>query len=230
MDKKILEMYVKQEELSSNRSKRILLCFCVDVSASMAVSGMIDKVNQGIENFFRRTHSEILARDAADVCIVTFGDRAEVVCDFGAFDAACEKVLRSPIRATGTLTRLAEGVNCALDRLESHQRELAEVGNNAFVPWLVILSDGVSTEPETEVRRAAERVHALLRDNRLRTRCLSMGEGYKSLQHFTVEKVERLEELSVIDFFNLVSRSVSLASKQTIEHPSFELESDVGQN
>ena len=139
-------------------------------------------------------------------------------------------MLRSPIRATGTLTRLAEGVNCALDRLESHQRELAEVGNNAFVPWLVILSDGVSTEPETEVRRAAERVHALLRDNRLRTRCLSMGEGYKSLQHFTVEKVERLEELSVIDFFNLVSRSVSLASKQTIEHPSFELESDGGQN
>ncbi len=224
MDKSIHDLYVTHEEISRNRTKRILLCFCVDASASMAVSGMMDKVNQGIESFFRRTRSEILARDAADICIVTFGDRVEVVCDFGSFDAACERVLREPLRATGALTKLAAGVNCALDRLEEHQRQLAEVGNNAYLPWLIILSDGVSTEPEAELRKASERVFELLRANKLRTRCLSMDDGYKSLRHFTVGEVDRLEELSVIDFFDLVSRSVSLASKQAIERPAFELE------
>ena len=228
MDKTIESLYISHEELSRNRTKRILLCFCVDASASMAVSGMMEKVNQGIESFFRRTRSELLARDAADICIVTFGDRVEVVCDFGSFDDACEQVLRNPIRATGSLTRLAAGVNCALDRMENHQRELAQVGNNAYVPWLIILSDGVSTEPEEEVRKASERVFALLRANRLRTRCLSTDDGYESLRHFTVGKVDRLEELSVTDFFDVVSRSVSLASKHTIERPDFELEDGGG--
>ena len=40
--------------------------------------------------------------------------------------------------------------------------------------------------------------------------------------------MDRLEELSVTDFFDVVSRSVSLASKHTIERPDFELEEGGG--
>ena len=223
MDKYIQDIYLSNEELSRNRSKRILLCFCVDNSASMEVSGMMAQVNKGIDSFFRRTHGELLARDAADVCIVTFGDTVNLVCDFGSFDAACKRVLGHPIRATGTLTRLAEGVNYALDKLQAHQRELAEVGNNAYTPWLILLSDGFSTEPEDEVKKASKRVLDLVRADKLRTRCLGMGDGCESLKQFTITRVDRLERLSVIDFFILVSRSVSKASKLFIENGQFDL-------
>ena len=113
---------------------------------------------------------------------------------------------------------LAAGVNLALDRLDAHLAELAAVNNNAYVPWLIIISDGDSTEPSELVGKAAARVQEMLRARRLKTMCLNMGEGSRSLNAFAENgSVGRLENLKVVDFFEMLSRSVSETSKQVIE-------------
>lgn len=214
----ISDMMLHDQELSNNKSKRILICLCVDCSASMLRDGAMQQVNNGIEKFFERTDRSTLARDAADICIVSFGDTARVVCDFGPLEKAMSQVRREPIRANGSQTVLAAGVNLALDRLDAHLAELAAVNNNAYVPWLIIISDGDSTEPSALVGKASARVQEMLRARRLKTMCLNMGEGSRSLNAFAENgSVGRLENLKVMDFFEMLSRSVSETSKQVIE-------------
>ena len=58
----------------------------------------------------------------------------------------------------------------------------------------------------------------MLRARRLKTMCLNMGEGSRSLNAFAENgSVGRLENLKVVDFFEMLSRSVSETSKQVIE-------------
>ena len=223
----ISDMMLHDQELSSNKSKRILICLCVDCSASMLRGGAMQQVNSGIETFFEKTDRSTLARDAADICIVSFGDTARVVCDFGPLERAMAQVRRDPIRANGSQTVLAAGVELALDRLEEHLAELAAVNNNAYVPWLIIISDGDSTEPSALVAKAAARVQEMLRTRCLKTMCLNMGEGSRSLNAFAENgSVGRLENLKVVDFFEMLSRSVSETSKKVIENggPEFSMQ------
>ena len=223
----ISDMMLHDQELSNNKSKRILICLCVDCSASMLRDGAMQQVNSGIEMFFEKTNRSTLARDAADICIVSFGDTARVVCDFGPLEKAMSQVRREPIRANGAQTVLAAGVNLALDRLDAHLAELAAVNNNAYVPWLIIISDGDSSELDRVVRQAADRVQHLLRTFKLKTMCLSMGDGTRSLNDFSIDgKVDRLENMVVSKFFDNLSRNVSQASRDTVEHGGMDATTD----
>lgn len=212
------ELLLHDKELAQNTSKRIPICLCIDCSTSMLLNGAMNQVKQGVQDFFEKTYSNTLARDAADICIVSFGDTAHLLCDFGKLDAARQSLRENPLRANGAATALAAGVNLALDRLDAHLRELSQVNNNAYVPWLIIISDGDSTEPPELVRQAADRVQKMLRSHDLKTMCLNMGNGSRNLVDFTADgKVFRLDNLRVIDFFDMLSRSVSTASRAAIE-------------
>ena len=213
------ELVLRDQELSRNKSKRILMCLCIDSSASMARSGAIDEVRQGIDTFFARTNDDTLARDAADICIILFGDEAELVCDYGPLERTMAELRAHPIRATGARTMLAAGVNLALERLEAHQRELAAINNNAYVPWLILISDGDSNETPEVVGEAAAKVQTLLKAGKLKTKCMNVGEGSRNLKAFTIDgQVDTLGNLQVMDFFEMLSRSVSQTSKAVIEN------------
>lgn len=220
----VSELLLRDRELSNNKSKRVLLCLCIDNSASMTRGGVMGEVNRGIERFFERTDRNSLSRDAADICIVAFGDKAELVCDFGPLQRAMNQVKRQPIRATGAGTVLAAGVTLALERLDHHLKELASVNNNAYIPWLIIISDGDSTEAPAAVERAAAQVRRRVQAGALRTLCLSIGEGSRSLAAFTADgRVSRLEDLKVADFFDMLSRSVTQASQLAIQQGGVEI-------
>ena len=55
----ISDMMLHDQELSNNKSKRILICLCVDCSASMLRDGAMQQVNSGIEMFFEKTNHSI---------------------------------------------------------------------------------------------------------------------------------------------------------------------------
>ena len=80
---------------------------------------------------------------------------------------------------------LAAGVNMTLELLAAHQKQLEAVNNNAYIPWLIIISDGDSTERPDDVN-AAEHVQELLRAHELKTMCLNIGSGSNSLPAFTL--------------------------------------------
>ena len=112
----------------------------------------------------------------------------------------------------------------ALERLDHHLKELASVNNNAYIPWLIIISDGDSTEAPAAVERAAAQVRRRVQAGALRTLCLSIGEGSRSLAAFTADgRVSRLEDLKVADFFDMLSRSVTQASQLAIQQGGVEI-------
>lgn len=205
-------------DFAKNKSNRIMICLCIDCSASMLRQGAMKKVNNGMAAFLEKTNSDTLSRDAADICIVSFGDTAQLVSDFGTAEEALRNLRAQPILPVGANTVLAAGVNMTLDHLAAHQAQLAAVNNNSYIPWLIIISDGDSTERPADVNAAAERVRKLLRAHELKTMCLNIGSGSNSLPAFTLDgKVGRLDNLRVTDFFDMLSRNVSSASRAAVE-------------
>ncbi len=205
-------------DFAQNTSNRILICLCIDCSASMLRQGAMKKVNDGMAAFLEKTNSDTLSRDAADICIVSFGDTAQLVSDFGTAEEALRNLRAQPILPVGANTVLAAGVNMTLDHLAAHQAQLSAVNNNSYIPWLIIISDGDSTERPADVNAAAERVRKLLRAHELKTMCLNIGSGSNSLPAFTLDgKVGRLDNLRVTDFFDMLSRNVSSASRAAVE-------------
>lgn len=212
------ELLSRDLGFAQNKSNRIMICLCIDCSASMLRQGAMKKVNDGMTAFLEKTNADILARDAADICIVSFGDTAQLVSDFGTADEALRSLRARPILPVGANTVLAAGVNMTLDHLATHQAQLAAVNNNAYIPWLIIISDGDSTERPADVDAAAERVRELLRAHELKTMCLNIGSGSNSLPAFTLDgKVGQLDNLRVTDFFDMLSRNVSSASRAAVE-------------
>lgn len=206
------------KDFADNKSNRIMICLCIDCSASMLRQGAMQKVTEGIRAFLDKTNRDTLARDAADICIVSFGDTAQLVSDFGTAAEALHNLSMHPILPVGANTVLAAGVTMTLDHLAAHQAQLAAVNNNAYIPWLIIISDGDSTERPADVDAASARVRDLLRTHELKTMCLNIGSGSNSLHSFTLDgKVGRLDNLRVIDFFDMLSRNVSSASRAAVE-------------
>lgn len=205
-------------DFAKNKSNRIMICLCIDCSASMLRQGAMKKVNDGMAAFLEKTNSDTLSRDAADICIVSFGDTAQLVSDFGTAEEALRNLRAQPILPVGANTVLAAGVNMTLDHLAANQAQLSAVNNNSYIPWLIIIIDGDSTERPADVNAAAERVRKLLRAHELKTMCLNIGSGSNSLPAFTLDgKVGRLDNLRVTDFFDMLSRNVSSASRAAVE-------------
>lgn len=212
-------------QFANNKSKRIMICFCIDCSASMMRQQAMNKVNDGLKAFLQKTSNDVLAHDAADICVVSFGDQARLVSDFDTPDAVLHRLCTNPILPDGAGTVLAAGVNMTLDHLARRKARLAAVNNNAYVPWLIIISDGDSTEPPAVISRAVERVKKKLEAHELKTMCLNMGSGSNTLPRFTIDgNVGRLDTLRVTDFFDMLSRNVSQTSRAAVECGGPELE------
>lgn len=76
-----------------------------------------------------------VARYAAEICIVTFGDKAELVMDFENLDRQEEdrKKKIDGLKAHGE-TPMGEAVNKALDCLEIREQEYKEAGVDYYTP------------------------------------------------------------------------------------------------
>ena len=215
------KLFTDFNAMASNRSLRILMCICIDSSFSM--QGRIRDINRGIRQFLQQLSENQLAVDAAEICLVTFGKQVTVLSDFGKVKQALDAVTVSGgITASGSQTKMGQAVMTALDHLERHRAELKTVGVNFYDPWLILISDGDATD---DCGPAVRRVQKMHRDIRLKVKCLSMGEGSEQLKDFTMDgKVDRLEDLQVMDFFAMLSRSISQASQASIQGGDVDLQ------
>ncbi len=203
------------DEMANNQSIRVLICLCVDASYSMMER--VKTLNAGIQGFIKEMCQDKLAVDATEICIVSFGDKVKVEC---AFDNV-RKVLNHQIVANGAATCMGAGVEKALKCIDQRLEELE--GHLYYLPWLIVISDGDATDPAV-CKQISEEVVSRQKNHKLKVKCLSMGEGSKTLQQFLVnDKVDTLEDLKVMDFFSMLSRSVSSVSQESINHGEFSL-------
>lgn len=215
---------LNSDQLVQNKARRTLICLCVDASASMSRDERIETVDHGIRKFLNDMNGDVLARDGLEVCLVAFGNGAEVKCEFGPL----EKTVRTDwsIEPTGSLSELGAGVQTALKCLDDRLNRLSRAKASYYVPWLILISDGEATDKAC-CERAGEEVRQRIRAGSLKVKCLKLGDGddgVAALRKFTPDgQVERMDALQMVEFFSMLSRSVSSASRQSIQRGELDL-------
>lgn len=197
----------------ANKTQRLPMCICVDSSLSM--SSRMGDINRGLISFVNRMKKDIRISSKAEFCLISFGHEVKSITH--GFEPV-GKVSLQPIPADGRATNLGAAVRKALSELDDFYARIEGIGS--YSPWLIIISDGDADDLE-ECRRQQSSVdewrRGMHRRVTLKVKCLSMGEGSRTLGWFSDGgKVDRLEDMEVMDFFDLLSRKVSSASKQAI--------------
>lgn len=214
-------MRLKHVNMANNKATRALICLCVDSSFSMAGPRM-KKVDDEISKFLQSMYNDRMARDSVEIALISFGDDIEVKCNF---DSVADAIKASKsINATGKKTEMGYGVNKMLQLLDAHIQELDSVGNKYYKPWLVIISDGEATDDE-ECRVVSNDVIRRQKNGNLKVKCLNMDDeaDIKSLQRFVLpgDQVEQIGTMASIEFFSLLSRSISTVSESYLPQKEF---------
>ncbi len=205
-------MLLRLEDLVNNPTPRVPICLCLDVSGSMD-GAPIDELNQGVRLFYDAIKEDETALYSAEISVVTFGgNSATCIADF----ASLQLQPNPPILSASGITPMGEAVNLALDLLEKRKNEYKSKGVDYFQPWLVLMTDGAPNGDERELRMAIERTCSMVNSKKLTVFPIGIGKGADMdvLAMFSPNRVPlKLQGLKFKEFFEWLSRSVSITSK-----------------
>lgn len=230
---------INTQDLVNNPTPRVPICLCLDTSGSMGtVEGgdytytgkqfvrdgitfneviggttRLDKLKEGLQLFYDEVKGDEQACAAADICIVTFDDRAE--CRSGFAGVESQEV---PNLTYGADTAMGEGVNLALDLLERRKAEYRQKGIEYFQPWLVLMTDGIPNGNSQELDRAIERTQTLVRNRKLTVFPIGIGDGadMRTLAQLSPATTPlHLRDMRFREFFAWLSRSVQRVSESS---------------
>ena len=232
-------MMLRIEDLINNPTARVPICLCIDTSGSMgAVEGecvltgktvfkdgqnwnivtggtsRIDELKKGIKLFYEAIREDEIAVYSAEICIVTFGSRANCIIDFANID----RQDNLPELIANGNTAMGEGVNLALDLLEKRKKEYQDKGVDYYQPWLVLMTDGVPNGNPAELNRAISRTVEMVNNKKLTLFPIGIGNDadLQSLNQFSPNRSAlKLDGLKFKEFFNWLSKSVSKTSQST---------------
>ncbi len=227
---------LNNSDLVDNPTPRVPICLCLDTSGSMdAVEGdcqatgetifkdgrewnvvtggttRLNELQEGIKAFYASIKEDEIAMYSAEICIVTFDDKATCVMDFGTVENQADM----PELTTGDKTAMGEGVNLALDLLEKRKEQYKDSGVDYFQPWLVIMTDGIPNGNPSEMARASKRIKELQNEKKLTVFPIGIGNeadktALESLSNWSPLK---LQGLKFREFFAWLSQSVSRTSQ-----------------
>lgn len=195
---------VMDDDLLVNHAVRVPICLCIDTSFSMNYAGRIAHLNKGVSSFIEETKNNVYAVDAVDLCLISFGVRAEVIQPF----ANVAKIKFKNLTADGN-TPLGEAVELALVQIKKRLKDYDIVGDTHFKPYLIIMSDGVSTDKVDDVAR---RVRNDVENRKLKVKCIDMSDGKEKndLEKFSPDQeVSTINSLQIKEFFDNLSRSAA---------------------
>lgn len=197
------DLTLPTSDLTDNPTARTPVVLCLDTSASMQ-GDPIDELQKGVELFYDEVGRDEIARYSAEIAIVTFGGRVDVIADLA------EKAPLN-LQASGT-TPMGEAVSTALDILERRKRQYQNTGVDYFQPWLVLMTDGMPTDYISE---AADRVSEMSNQGKLSVFPIGVGADadMDTLGRFSPKRPPlRLRGLSFRSFFEWLSQSVQRVS------------------
>ena len=203
---------------TTNSRARIAICLCLDTSSSME-GAAINELNAGIRLFLDTIRGSDEAKYAADIAVVTFGSGgAQCVQNFAQIYDDNSALANFPSLKAGGKTLMGEAVNIALDMIESRRLDYKSVGIQHYHPWLILMSDGISTGNVKELDRAVERTCKLVNDNKLAVFPIVIGKdsgttGFEYLAKFSPKaQPKRLIGLNFKEFFVWLSESTEKVS------------------
>lgn len=233
-----MDDFLRLEDLVNNPTARVPVCLCLDTSGSMArvvggdirqtgeqvfedgrmwnvVTGgvtAIDELNDGVRTFYDELRDDEVAQFSAEICVVSFGGKAELVMDFANLDRQTDF---RRLTAKGD-TPMGEAVNLALDCLEARKKEYQSKGVDYYQPWLVLMTDGSPDgSSPAELERAVRRTVDLVKNRRLTVFPIGIGPeaDMAVLGRFSPARTPlRLRGTKFREFFQWLSQSVSRTS------------------
>ena len=220
----------------SNKAKRVPICFCIDTSASMEVviddggiktgkkvfvdqreyeiveggTTLMDKIHEGLKNFYDAILDDDMACDSCESAIVTFNDKAKL---YEGFSSVEEKSVPNFSSLIGGNTNVSPAIRMALDLL-SKQKELYK--NNKisyFQPWLVLFTDGLPTDDVSVIKRELMQMQD---DDKLSVYTMALSDDpelLNALRGFSKKQPIRCADPKDIQrFFEFLAKSVSVVA------------------
>jgi len=212
------DLKIREQDLVDNPAPRVPICLVLDSSYSMS-GEPIDELNSGVELFFESVKNDEVAQWSAEICVVTFGGFSKKLLDFEGIQNQSIPTLS----ADGN-TPMNDGVNMALDLLETRKREYSDKGVDYYQPWMVLMTDG---EPTQDITSSVNRTVQMIDSKKLTIFPIAIGDGahlYTLEQYSPSRKPLRLKGLNFSAFFEWLSQSISRVSQST---PGEKVELDV---
>lgn len=136
-------------EFADNAEPRCPVVLLLDTSGSM--SGQpIDELNAGLAIFKQEVQRDTTASLRVEVAIITFDSSVNIVQDFVTID----EFYPPQLSASGT-TSMGEGIELALNEVESRKSTYKSNGIQCYQPWVFLITDGGPTD---SWQSAAQRV------------------------------------------------------------------------
>lgn len=207
---------IETDDLLENIAVRVPICLCLDTSGSMSTNGKINDLNEGIKEFVNILREDSIACDSAELCIIQMGgDEPKVICDFQPLDKVITHSEIGNFKPYGR-TPIGQAAETGIILLNERKEKYKATSTDYYQPWLVIMSDGVSTDGPDKMKRATELVSSLVSAKKLVSIPVLIGEdeqGLRELSQFTPTKeVFSLDSLKLREFFKFLSMSVARVS------------------
>ena len=172
----------------------------------------IEELSEGIRTFRGELASDSLASLRVETAIVTFDDDVRVVQDFATVDS-----LSTPDLSARGQTSTAVAVNRALDMLEDRKRVYREAGVPYYRPWVVLITDGESTDSEQQMLEASRRVHRAEESKELAFFSVGAeGADMEELNRMGPRNAVPLRGLAFREFFLWLSSSMTRVSASRV--------------
>lgn len=204
---------------SDNASQRTPCVLVLDASGSMAGSP-IGQLNAGLHVFESQLKGNPLTALRVQVLVIVANGNAqtEVVTEW------TDAIDFDPptLKADGN-TPLGAAMALALDRVEAQKAVYDAHGVSSTRPWILLISDGLPTDPGWE--RVAERCQQAELDRR----CVvfpigTRGADLEALGRFSVNEAKELAGLQFSELFVWLSRSMTAVSQsapgETVQLPA----------
>ena len=220
----------------NNKARRVPICFCIDTSSSMgiivdgfdtiketgnkvytdqieckeATGGitLMDKVHEAIENFYMAILDEDISSDSCEIAIVAFNDTPMVADGFSSVE---EKSKPKFIPVPKSNTNISSAISLSLDVIEERKREYEKNKISYYKPWLVIFTDGHSSDDVSLIKKELSRLE---NENLLYVCTVALTDNKRqlnSLKGFSkAEPVRCAEPNEIKRFFDFLSRSIYL--------------------
>lgn len=195
-------------EFADNPEPRCACLFLVDTSGSME-GEPISELNLGLQRFSDYMREDRLASRRVEVAVITFGDRVDVVAQFG----SAQNFYPQPLAAKGS-TPMGEAIETGLDLIAARQAEYRANGIATYRPLIFLITDGAPTD---QWERAARRIRD--GESRHSFSLFAVGVGgadMKTLSQISVKAPVALNGLAFTDMFRWLSSSLSAVSRSTV--------------
>ncbi len=173
---------------------------------------IIETLMEGLKRYAADIRGNTRASACVELCIVSFGDKTEIIQDFQPIEADPPDI--DPNDAN---TNLGTAVKVALQLLARRKAEYKDYAIDYFQPQLVIFTDGMATDAD-ECAVMAKEVQNLMNSNKLLCLPFLIGteEGRQILSMFgPANEVFTLDEVRLLDLFKVLSASaVNVSNSQ----------------